>query len=378
MSDLRRTIRVSLPQGAYEVSVGPGLLAEVGAACRQAAPHTRALVVVDEKIAPAHVRACQVSLRAAGYLPATAALTATEERKTLPSVQILYEAMFEAGLERGSPVVAMGGGIVVDVAGFAAATWLRGVPFVAVPTTLLAMVDASVGGKTGVNLELPDRGLGKNLVGAFWQPVAVIADPDVLETLDPRDYCCGLAECVKCALVADASLLSFLSEHAAALLRRQPELLVALIERCVRIKAAIVEADERESGRRMWLNLGHTFAHAIEAHQHLHLRHGEAVSIGLVAAAHYARSTGRIDADQQGAIEAVIERLGLPSALPTPVAIGRLVNAMRHDKKITAGRLRLVLPRGIGSVEVVGDVDLDALSAAWARVGGAVEVVERR
>ncbi len=373
----RRTVIVKVPGAACEASIGPGSIASLGEVLREVAPHARALLVVDERIAPAQVRACHLSLREAGYAIATAALVAAESAKTLGSVRGLYDSMLEAGLERESPVVGLGGGIVLDVAGFAAATWLRGVPFVAVPTTLLAMVDAAIGGKTGVNLELPGGGLAKNMVGAFRQPRAVVSDPQVLETLDPRDFRCGLAECVKCGMIADESLLSFLEERAADVEAREAGALVELIERCVRIKAEIVEADERESGRRRWLNLGHTFAHAIEAHEHLRLRHGEAVAIGLVAAAEYARGSGRLDEAGQARVERLLERYGLPRRLPEPVDAAQLVNAMRHDKKITGGRLRLVLPRGLGAVEVVDDVDPEVLRAAWGRAGADVEVVGR-
>jgi 3-dehydroquinate synthase len=278
-----------------------------------------------------------------------------------------------AGLERGSPVVALGGGIVGDTAGFAAATFMRGVPLVQVPTTLLAMVDAAIGGKTGVNYGLPGDGLGKNMIGAFWQPRAVVVDPLVLETLDPRDFRCGLAECIKHALIADASLLGFLAERAAAIRRLDTDALVTLIERCARIKVEIVQQDERETGRRALLNLGHTFAHALEARKHTDLRHGEAVAIGLVAAARCAVRTGRLSAADEQRIGSVLEAFDLPLRMPTPIGVSELVATMRYDKKVAAGRLRLVLPAGLGAAEITDDVPADAVSAAWAHVGASRE-----
>ncbi|MHC4993349.1 MAG: 3-dehydroquinate synthase [Planctomycetota bacterium] len=248
---------------------------------------------------------------------------------------------------------------------------MRGLPLVQVPTTLLAMVDAAIGGKTGVNVPLPGGGLGKNLVGAIWQPKAVLVDPLVLGTLDPRDLRCGLAECVKHALIADASLLDWLDDNAAAIQRLAPDVLVTLIERSARIKVGIVEQDERELGKRALLNLGHTFAHALEARQHLELRHGEAVAIGLVAAAHCAARTGRLDADGEQRITAVLEVLGLPVRVPAPADAGELIQAMRFDKKVMAGRRRLVLPAGLGAAEIVEDVPDDVVRAAWEQVGAA-------
>ena len=265
-------------------------------------------------------------------------------------------------------MIAVGGGIVGDTAGFAAATYQRGLPLVHVPTTLLAMVDASIGGKTGVNIKLPGGGLGKNLIGAFWQPKAVPIDPAVLGTLDGRDLRCGLAECVKAAIIADASLLEFLSERVAAILKLDTATLVELIDRCVRIKVAIVCEDEREQGPRALLNLGHTFAHAIEADQQLGVRHGEAVSIGLAAAMDCAVRTGRMDADR-ARVNAVLETFGLPLTLPARTAVSGLMHAMQFDKKAVGGRARLVVPEGLGAASIRDDVPEAVVTAAWATVG---------
>ncbi len=372
MPAARTTIVVNAAHAGYEVLIEPGLLGRVGRCVAEVAPHANALLAVDEQIAGRYGRRANASLKTAGYTTSTVPLPARESDKTLHAVEALYEVMLAARLERGSPVIALGGGIIGDIAGFAAATYLRGVPFLPVPTTLLAMVDSAIGGKTGVNVKLPGGRLGKNLIGAFWQPKAVVVDPQLLESLDQRDFRCGLAECVKYAVLADESLLEFLSDNAADLARLQMDLLVTLIERCVRIKVEIVEQDERDTGRRTLLNLGHTFAHAIEAHQHLDLRHGEAVSIGLAAAAHLAVLTGRLKSGEQKRITEVLEGFRLPLRLPQAVEVDKLLNAMLYDKKASGGRLRLVLPTGLGTAEVTDDFPDSAVKDAWMHVGAVV------
>jgi 3-dehydroquinate synthase len=349
------------------------LLAQVGPLVARVARGPAALLAVDEKIADDHGAAALASLRSAGLAVTTATLTARETLKTLDTVRGLYDAMLAGDggppLDRGSPVVALGGGIVGDTAGFAAATYMRGVPLVQVPTTLLAMVDAAIGGKTGVNVPLPGGGLGKNLVGAFWQPKAVLADPLVLRTLDPRDLRCGVAECVKHALVADASLLAYIEKHAAAIEQVEPETMSEFIERSARIKVGIVERDEREHDVRALLNLGHTFAHALESRTELDLRHGEAVAVGLIAAARCATRTGRLEPGDEARIAGVLDAVGLPQRIPASVPTDDLMRAMRYDKKVAAGRLRLVLPVGIGSAVATDDVPPDVVREAWSHVG---------
>jgi 3-dehydroquinate synthase len=368
-----RHVRVNLAGASYDITVEPGLLARVGRLVAGVAPAPGALLAVDDKIAGDHGAAARDSLRSAGFDVVVATLRAREALKTLDTVRGLYDAMLAgdegASLDRDSPVVAVGGGIVGDTAGFAAATFMRGLPLVQVPTTLLAMVDAAIGGKTGVNVPLPAGGLGKNLVGAFWQPRAVLTDPLVLRTLDPRDLRCGLAECVKHALIADASLLEYLEQHAAAIERLDPETMSAFIERSVRIKVGIVEQDEREQGVRALLNLGHTFAHALEAQEEPDLRHGEAVAVGIVAAARCAVRTGRLETGEEARIAGVLEALGLPRQMSAPAPVDDLLRAMRYDKKVAARRLRLVLPRGIGSAEITDDVPADVVREAWGHVG---------
>jgi 3-dehydroquinate synthase len=325
---------------------------------------------MDHNVVEPHGQVAQQSLQQAGYQVAATTLTADEKHKTLAAAESLYRAMLEARLERRSPAIALGGGIVGDIAGYAAATYLRGVPLIHAPTTLLAMVDASIGGKTGVNFPLPgSNDLGKNLVGAFWQPKIVLADPNVLSTLATRELACGLAECVKHAVIADAQLLEWIAQHARKVLNREVKALSPLIERSAAIKAAAVAEDERETGRRALLNLGHTFAHAVESVAELDTRHGEAVALGLRAAAHVAMSTARQSQTDADRILHALEACGLPARLAHPVRADRLMRAMAFDKKVAGGRVRLVLPRGIGAAEIVDDIPANLVGEAWQAIG---------
>lgn len=365
-------IPVNVPGHPYDVIIDHGSLEQLGSLVHAVAPSASVLLVIDQKIVSTHGRAALASLNGANIKSTVIELPAEESQKTIHAVQRIFEAMLAAGMDRSSCVIALGGGIIGDTAGFAAASYMRGVALVQVPTTLLGMVDAAIGGKTGVNFPLPSGGLGKNMIGAFWQPKTVIVDPQVLTTLEARDFRCGLAECVKTGLIADASLLEFLTTETSRLLQLDEAVLSSLIERCVHIKAEIVAADERESGRRALLNLGHTFAHAIESIEPLGLRHGEAVSIGIAAAASCAVHTDRLNADQLQQIERLLEAFGLPIRLPEPIDEKRLVSAMRYDKKVTQGRIPLVLPTGLGSAELVADVPAEVVAAGWAAVGASV------
>jgi 3-dehydroquinate synthase len=366
------THRIDLRTAAGAVCpivIAPGLRHEVGQwVCRQLSAK-RALVVVDTRIAVSHGGDVMKSIRDAGIEVRQVESIAAESKKTLDGAKGLYAAMAEFRLERAEPVIAVGGGVVGDTAGFAAATWHRGVPLVHVPTTLLAMVDASIGGKTAVNFELAGGTLGKNLIGAFHQPVAVLDDPQMLSTLEPRELRCGLAECIKHAMLADAALLEWIDAHLMMVMERDAATLATLIDRCARIKVNIVQEDERESGRRALLNLGHTFAHAIEPIEQLDLKHGEAVSIGLVAAMHMARQTERMTEAEVRTVTQVLHHAGLPVRMKSPIAVATLVEAMGQDKKVQGGRLRLILPRGIGQAEIVTDVKTEVIEAAWRNVG---------
>ncbi|MCI0363784.1 MAG: 3-dehydroquinate synthase [Phycisphaerales bacterium] len=375
-------LEVNAASGPYPILIEAGALARVGQATREHAPHIRGMLAADAKIAAVHGSAAAIGLRAAGYELVVHAMIAEEARKTIETVQAMYEAMLEARLERTSPVIALGGGIIGDTAGFAAATYQRGVPLIHVPTTLLAMVDASIGGKTGVNVQRAAPGapgtpgnpgnskgtLLKNMIGAFWQPRAVIIDPLTLRTLDQRELRCGLAECVKHGLIADAGLLELLETEGDRILALDMEAITDLIVRSVKIKAAIVEKDEREIGPRALLNLGHTFGHAIESMTELELKHGEAVAIGLCAAAKASVRLGHLKAADAARLTTLLARLGLPTRLPKPVNRAKFLGAMEYDKKVSERRLRLVLPVGLGKAAVFDDVPRNVVEAAVAEI----------
>lgn len=357
----------------YEIIIEPRGLDRLGEVTRTVAPSHRVILIADAQIAMTHGRRARRSLERAGYEIHLTQLAAEESNKTLEAVRNLYKAMLAAQLDRTCPVIALGGGLVGDVAGFAAATFLRGLPLVQVPTTLLAMVDASIGGKTGVNFALPSGKLGKNLIGAFHQPKAVLADPETLRTLDQRELRCGLAECIKHGMIADTDLLLAMGPRIDRILQLDTNTLTNLIEQSARVKVSIVEEDDREAGRRALLNLGHTFAHVLEPIKELDLKHGEAVAIGLCAAAHAAVLTHRLDIDDAHLVEALVEEAGLPTRTKEPVRLASLLGAMEYDKKVAQGKLRLVLPRGIGNAEIVSDVPAEVIAAAWTYVGAAAE-----
>ncbi|MFG0330972.1 MAG: 3-dehydroquinate synthase [Phycisphaerales bacterium] len=362
-------IHISGRSSRYEVVIGRAALGEVGPRLSAEAFSRRSLIVADSAVAKSHAARVDASLRAHGFETRTVTVEASERTKTLDTVHNLYRAMIDARLERRSPVIAVGGGVVGDTAGFAAATFMRGLPFVNAPTTLLSMVDASVGGKTGVNLEAGEAlGIGKNLVGAFHQPALVVADVDTLLTLPPRHFRCGLAECVKHALLADADLFRDLEERAQAPRTWSSPELIDLVARNVRIKASIVEADEREIRQRMLLNLGHTFAHAIETNDAVGLWHGEAVSVGLVAAARAGIASGHAEPELVHRIRSVLERLELPVRVSNLPSDETLLDAMRHDKKVDAGHIRIVVPTRVGNAIIIDDAPLEAIRAGWSEV----------
>ncbi|BDG60287.1 3-dehydroquinate synthase [Caldinitratiruptor microaerophilus] len=376
---MARTVRVELGERSYRIHIGSGILADLGHIVRETLPRaTRALVVTDEGAGPHYLDRALAALRAAGIEAGSATVPAGEPAKTLSEAARLYEACLDTGLDRDGCVVALGGGAVGDLAGFVAATFLRGVDFVQVPTTLLAQVDASIGGKVAVNLPR-----GKNLVGAFHQPRAVVADVTTLATLPAREYVAGLAEVVKHALLRDRGLFALLEDETSAVLARDPALLEDLVERNCRIKGAVVSADEREGGLRAILNLGHTVGHGVEAvlgrvekgepgaTPREGLLHGECVSIGLIAAAWLSRRAGVLAQDDlPGRLEDLLRRLTLPVRLPPGTDLAAVREAMRYDKKARAGRLRWVLPVRVGQVQVtehVRDEDVEAVLADLSR-----------
>ena len=361
-----RTIAVELSANPYPVLIGAGGLAELGAAIRAQgfAAGSRVLVVTNPVVREHYGATALASLRAAGLAAELLELEAGEEQKTPASVALIHDAAFGQRLERGSLIVALGGGVVGDMAGFAAATWLRGIAVVQVPTTLLAMVDAAIGGKTGVN-----HPGGKNLIGAFHQPRLVLIDPTTLASLPAREFRAGMAEVIKYGVIGDAPLFGELEaaarlDPAGALASREalgPALLERLLERSAAAKARVVAADEREGGLRAILNYGHTLGHVVETLcGYGTWLHGEAVAIGMVAAGALAVELGLwSDADQQRQ-RAVIAAAGLPQAWPAldPQAV---LACLQGDKKVRDGRVRFVLPTAIGAVEIRDDVAAETI-----------------
>ncbi len=348
-------IEVTLGARSCPVCIGQGLLAASELLAAQVGDR-KLLVVTDQTVARLWLP--RLALGLAGRPHAVHALPEGEEQKTLGSVAGIIDALVAARIHRDDLVLALGGGVVGDVAGFAAASYQRGIGFLQLPTTLLAQVDSSVGGKTGVN-----HPGGKNLIGAFHQPRAVITDTDTLSTLPDRALRAGFAEVVKAALIADAEFFAWLEEHAPAVLAREAAPLAEAIRRACEIKAGIVARDEREEGPRALLNLGHSFGHALEAAAgYGRLLHGEAVAIGLVLAADFAARSGRLAAADAARVRALLALSGLPVD-PPRVGSRKLLELMGMDKKVRGGRLRLVLPDAIGTASVTADYPQDALRA---------------
>lgn len=353
-------VRVELAERSYVIHIGTGNLADLGSILVTTDPLTHAVIVTDTNVEP-YATTVAESIADVGANVDVLTVEAGEPSKSPASAAALWEEVLAAGADRKTMVVAVGGGVVGDLAGFIAATFARGLPFVQVPTTLLAQVDSSVGGKTGINLSS-----AKNMVGAFWQPLTVLIDTQVLSTLPDRDYVAGLAEVIKYGVIQDLAFFEYLEEHIFELKGRDAETLRYVISHCCRLKADVVEADEREtSGRRAILNYGHTFAHALEAASgYGELMHGEAVSIGMMCAARLAESMGRIDGVVTARQHALIQALGLPVSVPD-LGYDKLMDLMMHDKKVEYGRLRFILPDRLGNVELVSDVDPDSVRAAW-------------
>jgi len=343
------------PDRSYTIVCGRGILAQVGGQIA-ARGVKRAVVVSDAAIAGTHGHTVATSLAAAGIQTLTLTVPAGESSKSVAEAARLWAALAEHAVDRSTHVVAVGGGVVGDLAGFVAATFARGIPVWQVPTTLVAQVDSAIGGKTGINLEA-----GKNLVGAFWQPSGVFSDIDTLATLPHREYVSGLAEVVKYGMIFDPGFFTWLETNAAGLLARQPEPLEYAVERSATLKADVVERDERElTGARAALNYGHTFAHAFEtAAGYGRLLHGEAVAIGMNCAARLAADLGRIPAEVVSRQHELLVALGLPTSPPAEGSFdpGSLLAIMARDKKSLGGRLRFVLPKRIGLVELVADID---------------------
>lgn len=342
-----RVVKVSLGDRSYPIKIGGHLLGQLGQECARLKLGRRCAIISDTHVAPRYAAKAKRALTAAGFEAIVITVPAGETAKSLATVQACYDQLAAHRLERKSFIVALGGGVVGDLAGFVAATYLRGIDFVQVPTTLLAQVDSSVGGKVGVNLKA-----GKNLVGAFYQPRLVLCDLDTLRTLPEREFRAGLAEVIKYGIIYDARLFARLERELAKLLRRDSQALAEVIARCCAIKADVVGQDETESGLRAILNFGHTIGHAIEnISGYGKYLHGEAIAIGQVAAAKLsAKLTGLPQRDAER-IAVLFQRVGLPTAISlAPAQRKKLCAAMRLDKKVSDGEIKFVLAKKIGQV----------------------------
>lgn len=343
-----RTVKVPLAGRGYSILIDNDLLPRLGRECRRLGLGRRCAVITDDRVAPRYAASAQDSLAKAGFESATVTVPAGEKSKSLRTVQACYDRLAGHRLERNSFIVALGGGVVGDLAGFVAATYLRGIDFVQAPTSLLAQVDSSVGGKVGVNLKA-----GKNLVGSFHQPRLVLCDLTTLRTLPERELRAGLAEVIKYGIIRDAKLFARLEKDLPALLELDAKVLASVVARCCQIKADVVGEDEREGGLRAILNFGHTIGHAIENTsgygKHLH---GEAIAIGQTAAAWLSAWTMDLPLPQVERIRELFQRAGLPTQLPlNETGRRRLAAAMQLDKKVQGGEVKFVLADRIGHVE---------------------------
>jgi 3-dehydroquinate synthase len=336
-------LTVNLAENSYDILIGSGLLATLGQQCSSAGLGTRAAVITNPTVNAIYGDAACRSLTAAGTAPTVFEIPDGEEYKNAATLSGVYDALIEGGFDRKSFVVALGGGVVGDLAGYAAATYLRGIPFVQVPTTLLAQVDSSVGGKTAI-----DHPRGKNLIGAFYQPRLVLVDVGTLATLPEREYRAGLAEVIKYGVALDRPLFEYLEDHAGDIGNRESGCLEVLIRRCCEIKARIVEKDEKESGLRAVLNFGHTLGHAFETLAgYRELVHGEAVALGMVLAARISTRLGHCSEADAARVAALISRFGLPTVSP-PVGRTDLLTAIAADKKSRDGAISFICNQGIG------------------------------
>lgn len=356
-------VRVELGARSYEITIGSDFLPRTAAWIKQSIDLTHAVVITDDNVETPHAIAVAESLVDDAVGVDLMVVPAGEGSKSIDVAEQLWGQLLEANTDRRSVVVAVGGGVVGDLAGFIAATYARGIRFVQVPTTLLAQVDSSVGGKVAINLPS-----AKNMVGAFWQPATVLIDTQVLRTLPQREYQAGLGEVVKYGVIQDAAFFSYLEQHVEQILGRDDDTLSRIIATCCQLKADVVRQDEREeSGRRAILNYGHTFGHALEAvTAYEQMLHGEAISIGMLCASRLAEFLEMVDADFTQRQRDLLVALGLPVEVP-PVDVAAVIELMQQDKKVAHGKLRFVLPAEMGRVELVGGIEPELIQAALSK-----------
>jgi 3-dehydroquinate synthase len=362
-----QTLNVALGERSYPIHIGAGLLARPELIVEKL-PRKKAAIITSATVAPLYLAPLKRALEARGVSVVPITLPDGESHKTWETLNRIFDSLLEHRCERSTALIALGGGVIGDLTGFAAAVYQRGVPYIQVPTTLLAQVDSAVGGKTAIN-----HPLGKNMVGAFYQPLAVVSDTDTLATLPPRELAAGLAEVIKYGLIRDRAFFDWLEGNMARLVKREPEALAHAIERSCANKAEVVARDERESGPRALLNFGHTFGHAIEAGTGYGAwLHGEAIAAGMVLAAKLSQRLGLIPAEDARRAGAVLAAAGLPVQAPA-LGLERYLELMGHDKKVEGGRIRFVLLKRIGEAFVSDQVP----PAALADLLGAGEVHAR-
>ncbi|WP_284447065.1 3-dehydroquinate synthase [Fluviibacter phosphoraccumulans] len=365
MNTMYQTLTVALDERSYPIHIGCGLLGRAELWRPHLNPKMGAVVITNTTVAPLYLDKVLATLAELGCPAFSVVLPDGEEYKSWETLNTVFDALLENRCERGTTLIALGGGVIGDLVGFAAACYQRGAPFIQVPTTLLSQVDSSVGGKTAIN-----HPLGKNMIGAFYQPKLVLADLDTLDTLPPREMAAGMSEVIKYGLIRDPAFFSWLEQQAAGLMHRDKALLAQAVYQSCAHKAEVVARDEREAGERALLNLGHTFGHAIETGMgYGSWLHGEAVAAGTVMAALLSEQLGWLDQAAIERIKALFRRVGLPVDGPwlaaTPLATAqRYLELMRHDKKVSAGILRLVLLQGIGQAVVSADANDAAILQA--------------
>jgi len=352
---MMQTLEVGLAERSYPIHIGTGLLANAGLLAKHI-PNKRAAIVTNTTVAPLYLEALQQTLRSIGVSSVSVILPDGEVYKTGETLNMIYDALLTQRCERSTPLIALGGGVIGDMTGFAAASYLRGVPFIQIPTTLLAQVDSSVGGKTGIN-----HPLGKNMIGAFYQPRLVLADISTLATLPDNELSAGLAEVIKYGLIRDLPFLEWLEQNMERLLARDIDALQYAVLRSCRNKAEVVAADERESGERALLNLGHTFGHAIESGMGYGVwLHGEGVAAGTIMAADLSYRLGWISAQEVARIRKLFERAKLPVVAPD-LGVEKYLDYMGLDKKVEGGKLRFVLLKQIGQAVIESNVPAEQL-----------------
>ncbi len=355
-------VRIDLGKRSYDIYIGYNLLNSIGARLKGIINSNKVMLVTNPTVAELYAKVLHEQLESAGMYPVMAEIPDGEEYKNLATAEKLYDIAYEHELDRQTPIIALGGGVVGDLAGFVAATYLRGVPFIQIPTTLLAQVDSSVGGKVAVN-----HPKGKNIIGAFYQPAAVFADLSVIKTLPDREIKAGMAEVVKYGVISDGLFFNWLEENLEKVLTLEPQAMEKVVTVSCKCKAAVVKEDETEKGARAILNFGHTVGHAIEALTgYKTYRHGEAVSIGMAAAAEMAVNMGMLNRSEAIRINRLLQRIGLPVNIPPEINIDDLIKIMQKDKKVISSKLTFVLPVSIGKVEIVRGIGRDVIAGSLA------------